>query len=1486
MPSKLSQWCNAFIEAGWLIAIVAIPLFFNIHSDRVFEPDKLTLLRSIALLMAGAWLVGFVDRQGWENVDWLKWDHPQSIWRMPFVLPVFLLVVVYIISSIFSVTPVVSWTGSYQRLQGTYTTLAYIVIFALVVSTMRTEAQIRRVVTAVIITTIPISFYAVLQHYGLDPLPWGGDTQRRVAGHMGNAIFIAAYLIMAIPLTIGRILEAFNNILSDEELAYADVIRASIYIFAGFLQIWAMFLTRSRGPLVGVMVGLFAFGLILFVFLRNTTGDKQRIKGKDIGWAFLVAGLVLVGLVIAAYVPTGPANSFLVFGAGIGLSVLVSLGLIAASRGWRWLWLSWIMMAVFIGAWVVLFNLPQEMREPLRPVPVAGQVIETLDEWRTLPGIGRLGRVLDAGERNSRVRVLIWEGALDLILPHEALRYPDGSEDRWNVIRPLIGYGPESMYVAYNRFYPPELGTIEARNASPDRSHNETFDALVITGLFGFLVWQILYLSVFYYGFKWLGVVRTRRERNLLIGLWIGVGLLTALVFSLWRGPEYLGVALPFGSIGGLALYLIYYALFAEPDEGSDPFAPQRLLMVALVAAITAHYIEIHFGIAIAATRLHFFTFTGLMFVLGYLLPQQADASAPAPVAVKAKGKRRAKTAVSTTGGWSPILMAGLVVAVAIGIMGYQFITYSLPPDKTIQTAADLLTGEIFYQSLFVNASGDFASSPFIFLMMMLTWSFGLLLFISEMIKSDEWALPIDPLPLAPQPRQIAMGLLAVMVVAGLLLRFVFTPELGDTTAVLGRALALFWAGINAIGLFLLFNSHPLGRIAAGLIGLVGLVVALPLLIAGATWYALLSGLLYATLLYIIWDKSWQSTLLPIGVVASAAVAIGLFYTYIQASLLRSSILFRSTEAATLQALRIAEASRSTIFLTVFYLFIFTMILVLSFVLTQDKGSSRGRGAFGSTPALITLLVVAILGSYLVSRTNMRVIQADIVYKRAKPFDDQAARTRDLQLWDSAIAIYEHAINLAPEEDFYYLFLGRAYLEKSTVTPDRQEQIGLLQEAERLLLRAQALNPLNTDHTANLARLNTRWSQLAADSAVRAERVDEAELFYREAISLSPRNSIIRNEYAGLVYELKGDCDGAIATYDEAVRADPYYPVSYFARADIHINCAASLPEDERNEGYGLALASIQEGLELDPNNVRAWQQLGQINQQLGEYDAALAAFDEARARNVNNRVPAWNIDYLAAFTNFQKGDTGEALRLAQQALALAPTEAAPQIEQLLNQIDPTATSPDSAQAVPPPAPDPGEGEADLPPFDDSVLTDDRPLADLPPQARNGYFDSPPPLVIDPTAVYEALLVTDRGDIRLRLFADAAPLTVNNFVFLAEQGFYDGTIFHRVIEDFMAQAGDPTGTGTGGPGYMFQDETDNALVFDRPGLLAMANAGPNTNGSQFFITFAPTPWLNGNHTIFGEVIAGEELLSQITRRDPQTAIPGDLLLRIEIERVN
>lgn len=144
-----------------------------------------------------------------------------------------------------------------------------------------------------------------------------------------------------------------------------------------------------------------------------------------------------------------------------------------------------------------------------------------------------------------------------------------------------------------------------------------------------------------------------------------------------------------------------------------------------------------------------------------------------------------------------------------------------------------------------------------------------------------------------------------------------------------------------------------------------------------------------------------------------------------------------------------------------------------------------------------------------------------------------------------------------------------------------------------------------------------------------------------------------------------------------------------------------------------------------------------------------------------------------------------------------------------------------------------------------------------------------PEFQLDLKKEYTATFKTDNGDIVVRLFADRVPQTVNNFVLLARQGFYDNTFFHRVIKDFMVQGGDPTGTGRGGPGYSFRDEFDPKLKHDKPGMLSMANAGPNTNGSQFFITHVPTPWLDGKHAIFGQVVTGMDVVLSIPERDPR-----------------
>ena len=170
-------------------------------------------------------------------------------------------------------------------------------------------------------------------------------------------------------------------------------------------------------------------------------------------------------------------------------------------------------------------------------------------------------------------------------------------------------------------------------------------------------------------------------------------------------------------------------------------------------------------------------------------------------------------------------------------------------------------------------------------------------------------------------------------------------------------------------------------------------------------------------------------------------------------------------------------------------------------------------------------------------------------------------------------------------------------------------------------------------------------------------------------------------------------------------------------------------------------------------------------------------------------------------------------------------------------------------------------------------------IAVAPPPTLEGMskqYSTPPTMTIDLSKKYAATLDTSRGSIVVDLFAKDAPKTVNNFVFLAQDGFYDGTIFHRVIDNFMIQGGDPEGTGRGGPGYRFEDETKGNPHKHKVGSLSMANAGPNTNGSQFFITHVVTDWLDGKHTVFGQVRSGQDVVNSIRQ--------GDKLQSVKIEQ--
>ncbi len=1232
MNSKLSRWCDGFLEAGWLLALVVTPLFFNIHSERVFEPDKLTLLRSIALMMALVWLVKFIEGQGWRDLSWLKWGSPESIWRKPLVLPVLFVALVYIISTLLSVAPRTSLWGSYQRLQGTYTTFSYIVIFAIIASTMRTRAQMQRLITTVIVTSIPVALYGILQRFELDPLPWGGDTSTRVAGHMGNAIFIAAYLIMAVPFTAVRIIDSFYNILTDEELSYADVVRSSIYILTIALQLIAIYFSQSRGPLLGLAVGLFAFVLLLLVALRNATGERFGARSTDylLPLLYFVLGFVALFITNGLQNALGARNAFYLFGGLLGVLILSIFILAGARIGWRWLWASWLMVVLFSGALLLTFNISSEMDDRFSELPVIGSLDTTFDNWRSLPTIGRLGAMLNQEAGTTTVRILIWRGAIELIKPHDPVAFPDGETDTFNFLRPLFGYGPESMYVAYNGFYPPELATIEARNASPDRSHNETFDALVITGAVGFLAWQTLYLAAFYYSFKRIGVVRGKRDRNILIGLWIAGAAISLGIIGSSMGWEYLGVAIPFGSVIGLVIYLVYYALTAGDNTTKLLEYDLNVLIVAgLIAALIAFYMEIHFGIAIAATRLHSFAFFGMVFVLNTVF---LDGVAEVGDSADFVSKRR-RSVTPKTGWGGPVWAAALVMSFVVITLMFDFINYTPTANEqqTWTSAADLPSAfDILHRALLVNPKQNFVASPYLLGIVTLSWFFGTLLFISEMIKNGVLNLTRTISVVAADKRTIVSGLLSALALIGIVSFFLIDGQAGSQR--IGVMLSALWVLLTIGAVVIQFIQPALGRGAAAAVATTGILFSLPLLLAGAIWQAFVIAILCVGVLYFVWEDGLHHVFSPLLIVGGFSFVAGWIYALIHSGLIRSNFIApNAADGTPLQGLTrvVVEAERVGSYLTTYYVTIFFLLLIAGLAFAWRKMAAQRE--MGSLVGMAGVAILLILGFIAVDQTNLNIVQADMTYKRGRPLDQQATQLvrqvnsatdaeqqqqilqGAINSWQGAVAVYERTREMAPNEDFYYLWLGRAYLEQSSV--NQAEQDDLLLTAEQRLLTAQDLNPLNTDHTANLARLNVRWAQLADTEAERNNRVETAAAFYEDALKLSPNNSIIRNEFAGLTLSLGNDCEEAIAIYRESTQIDPLYDQSYLSLVEAYINCAQV--SDPINTDYlAEALQVAQEMLDLMAQRYRsnAEQQLPRFYLQIAQTYLNAEDYSQARA--------------------------------------------------------------------------------------------------------------------------------------------------------------------------------------------------------------------------------------------------------------------------------
>ncbi len=1112
MPSKLQKVCDAVMEATWLAAIVAVPLFFNVYSQRVFEPDKISILRSLALIAIIAWVVKQVEglriRRD-ENEEVEPEESKVVWWRRPLVLSVLVLAAVYLLGTFLSVTPRQSFWGSYQRLQGTFTMLSYMAFFLVVFDSLRTEAQWRRLQYAIILTSLPIALYGVLQKAQLDPLPWGGDTFKRVTANMGNAIFLAAYLIMVVPLTIERLVAATRRMLS-EAGSTTDALSAGALLFVLVVQLLAILFTQSRGPWLGLAAGLYVFLVLMLTSLRQRAEDQSSLRlgetGLGIGMGLAGVAIVLLGLSSLLVLP----------GVWGGLLALISVMIVLAlyliplitQRGWRWLWLSAITQGILGIALLIAINVPNTA---LNNTAVK------------LPYIGRLAQMMELDQGTGRVRVLIWQGAVEMLGSNEPLRYPDGQTDALDVIRPLVGYGPESMWVTFNRFYNPELGGLEQRNASPDRSHNETFDSLIITGVLGFAVYTFVFASLIYYALKWLGMIYKRRDVWVLAIMLLAGSVAGVLIPWAFGSLHLAGVGLPFGFVLGLLAYVTFAAV-----RGADTVRKldrRQMLIVALLATIIAHYIEIHSGISVVATRTYFFIFAAALIVIGNEHFRFAVASETAPeiAATRAKtGNKRRKRRTSkihtpTTKPalslWRQLLPYALLISTIFLVLGWDFISNQ-------GGHSDSTT--IFWRSWFTYLRNNTVhAGPGAILPLIFTGGVGIILALGE-----TW-----------RPR------------------------------------------------------HRTNDVALG----VATLSLLPLV----TW-----------------------------------LAYGLF---------QARQLLPQLEAVPLEARADHVANAITLFFI--WLALYLILLAASLAWNDLRPAKKWSYQPLLAPAAGVLLLAVAL--FVITSVNLNLVRADIYFKLGQGSDAQ-------QDWRSSLLFYNRATKLAPQEDHYRLFQGRAYLEAARSAQDINQQKSFLDQAEAVLLSARELSPLNTDHSANLARYYGTQANVLTDPAQQAAALRLANENYQQATTLSPNAAHLQNEWAMVHFRL-GEIDKARERLAYSFELDPDFADTYLRLGQIEV----------QQQNWLAALDAFTHAAELRPNDPNLHSQRGHILGQLGRLDEAIDANLTVLAIIPNEPSALQNLAVL----HQQIGQYQLALDYAYQARSLLPEDRQEALNTFIQQL-------------------------------------------------------------------------------------------------------------------------------------------------------------------------------------------------------------------------
>ncbi len=1091
--TKLSVFCDKFLEAGWLLAAIMAPLFFDVYSSRVFEPDKITLVRSLAVVMSAAWLIrvletGFrprSDAAGGDQASAEPW-YRRLAQTNPLAYPVLFLVTAYLIATVVSVSQVVSIWGSYQRLQGTYSTFSYIVIAALVMTTMRRREQVERLISIMLFTSLPASLYGLVQHNRLEFLPWAGDVTTRVTSSMGNAIFIAAWLIMVVPLALGRYMDSLLQLwsetpnpaenkgarLSGRAWGIVSTVQGAALFMAVLLALQFYAATQKLvdppSPLDGALLAASLGAFVVPFFLG--IGRRWHLVLSVGGYTFLM----LTQLLTIFY--SGSRGPWL----GLGAGLVVFAFMFTVLRRMRRLFYASVVVAVALVAFLAVFNMPNTPLAPLKQIPT----------------VGRLGNFLELEGGTGKVRVLIWEGAIQLI--------------KSEPLHTLFGWGPESMYVAYNRFYPSDLAHYEARNASPDRSHNETYDSLVITGIVGFFAYWAVFYTFFYFVLKLLGLVQPGHGRRLYAVL-IGVGALALVMLYAQVLPLPLSPLMPLMGIAVVGLYLVFFVqdFFKQPAPGRRLGLYQGLLL-AFFAAVLAHFIEIQFGIAIASTRTYFWLYLALAYVISRLMQREV---APAKAAASEAAVIAAR----------PVPAA--VVAAA-----------TLAPRSASRRAKVKRTGG----SRSTSEGAEASTGP-------VNW----------------WPT-------------IVYALMGASVLVTMVFDFVVPQQQGTPVVVLSLIFGT-WLFVSVIGMVLLRG----GKAGGGEQALQGFLVS-----SLVTWVIVVT---FALLHPLRWPT------------ASGVMEPSQFITY-------------------------------------FYIWAGVLMIALTialFLSERELPLPRWQGiAVGWAYPFLVAAAVVVVGA-----TNLNVVIADIHYKTGDAYD-KAGR------WEGSIPAYQRALNLAPSQDFYYLFLGRAFMELAKRVPDAQRppvvyvvndlltmKADALQKMSRqdmlsasltALTEARRLNPLNTDHTANLGRLYRFWGE-AVDPKYLQTSLD----YYRQALEISPNTAHLYDEWSQ-VYFVMGQYQACLDKLLKSLSLDSQFVPTYVYLGDTY----QAMNQPQAALAAHVAAIKLEAGALTNPSyftrqDPRSFDARLGFYEQAGLLEPIANAYKDLIAKDTNSFAAHYSLGYI-----------------------------------------------------------------------------------------------------------------------------------------------------------------------------------------------------------------------------------------------------------------